>query len=161
MDQTTGDEEANRLELLLFTLHQGGQRFAIPVSGVREVREGLTATPLPNAHPLVMGLVQLRGNTFPLFDLEAALGAHGASTPARHDGPIIVTEQGHSLQGVMVRSVERIAVVDRREVMAAPPGSGRHHLIGGVVHIDDTLVELLDLKAILGEAVGSLGEASG
>ena len=151
----TRDEASSRVELLLFTV--GGGRFAIPVAQVREVQAELTLTPLPNAHPLLLGLVRVRGRTFPAFDLQAALD--GTPCRPRHlGGPLIVTELTHSPQGILVERVERIVVVERSELLPAPPGSGRRHLIAGVVRFDDHLVELLDLKVILAEAIGSLGE---
>jgi len=52
----------------------GGQRFALPVTGVREVMVVEQFTPVPGAAPCVLGAANLRGSLITLVSVERLLG---------------------------------------------------------------------------------------
>ena len=59
-------------ELLIF--EQAGQLYALPSSIVKEVLRAFSATPLPNAPPMVEGLLNVRGEIIPLVNLRRRMG---------------------------------------------------------------------------------------
>src|SRR5690554_7614831 len=72
VDQRTQLVGENRLEILMFRL-SGRQLFAINVFKVQEVVRLPALTRIPQRHPHVIGVVNLRGQTIPVVDL-----AHGS-----------------------------------------------------------------------------------
>ena len=62
----------NRLELLLFRLGNG-QRFGINVFKVQEVIQCPALTSLPQSHPVILGIANMRGRTIAIMDLARAI----------------------------------------------------------------------------------------
>ena len=73
VDQRTQLVGENRLEILMFRL-AGRQLFAINVFKVQEVLQLPKLTLMPQRHPYVCGVVNLRGQTLPVIDLSQAIG---------------------------------------------------------------------------------------
>ena len=67
VDQRTQLVGENRLEILMFRLF-GRQLFAINVFKVQEVLQLPKLTLMPQRHPFVCGVVNLRGQTLPVID---------------------------------------------------------------------------------------------
>ncbi|MCB1726817.1 MAG: purine-binding chemotaxis protein CheW, partial [Gammaproteobacteria bacterium] len=95
----------NRLELLLFRLG-GRQRFGINVFKVQEVIQCPPLTVVPQSHPVVLGIANMRGKTIAIMDLAMAIGAPALGDP--RDRFVIVTEYNRKVQGFLVDSVDRI-----------------------------------------------------
>ncbi len=89
----------NRLELLLFRLG-GRQRFGINVFKVQEVIQCPSLTSVPQSHPVVLGIANMRGKTIAIMDLARAIGAaadRGSSRQVRDRDR--VQPQGAGLPG--------------------------------------------------------------
>ncbi len=138
----------NRLELLLFFLHSH-QRYGINVFKVHEVIPAPALTRLPNAHPIICGVATLRGKTIPIFDLAKAIGQ--PSLADGEGGIVIVTEYNRSVQGFLVRGVDRIVNINWENVVPPPEGVGRDHFLTAVAHVDKDMVELIDVERVLGD----------
>lgn len=139
---------ANRLELLLFKLN-GRQRFGINVFKVKEVLQCPPLTSLPKLNPFVKGVAHIRGATISVIDLSAATGGRPIENI---DGCfIIISEYNRSIQGFLVRSVERIINMNWEAIMPPPEGSGKYSYLTAVTEIEGELVEILDVEKILDE----------
>ncbi len=155
MEGTTTHND-NRLDLLLFQL-SGRQRFGINVLKVKEVIPCPAFTHVPQSHPSVVGVTQLRGEALTVVDLSSAIGNMPLAAPEGEqcDGAVIVTEFNRRIQGFLVRKVDRIVVCDWKQIFPPPAGSARGSYITGVAEIGDELVEILDVERILGEVIQS------
>lgn len=139
---------ANRLELLLFKLN-GRQRFGINVFKVKEVLQCPPLTSLPKLSSFVKGVAHIRGATISVIDLSAATGGRPIENI---DGCfIIISEYNRSIQGFLVKSVERIINMNWEAIMPPPQGSGRYSYLTAVTEIEGELVEILDVEKILDE----------
>ena len=147
----------NRLELLLFFLHSN-QRYGINVFKVHEVITAPALTRMPNAHPIICGVATLRGKTIPIFDLAKAIGQ--ASLADGEGGIVIVTEYNRSVQGFLVRGVDRIVNINWEKVVPPPEGVGRDHFLTAVAHVDKDMVELIDVERVLGNIRAEQDEES-
>lgn len=58
----------------VFGIRIGSLGFLVPVSLFCEVLDKVKVSPLPNVHPWLSGLLNLRGNLLPIFDLHKVLG---------------------------------------------------------------------------------------
>ncbi|MCE9788803.1 chemotaxis protein CheV [Shewanella chilikensis] len=138
----------NRLELLLFKLN-GRQRFGINVFKVKEVLQCPPLTILPKLNSFVKGVAHIRGTTVSVIDLSAATG--GKPIDDVKDCFIIISEYNRSVQGFLVRSVERIINMNWESIMPPPEGAGRYSYLTAVTEIEGELVEILDVEKILDE----------
>lgn len=137
----------NRLELLLFFL-DGEQRYGINVFKVHEVMQRPVLTRLPNSHPTICGVATLRGKTIPIFDLARAIGQKPLAD--EEGGIVIITEYNRSVQGFLVRGVDRIVNINWERVAPPPEGTGNSHFLTAVAHVEKEMVEMIDVERVLG-----------
>jgi two-component system chemotaxis response regulator CheV len=153
VDQRTKLVGHNRLELLLFRF-DGKQRFGINVFKVREVISCPPLTKLPNSHPCVVGVTQMRGNTFMVIDLPRAIGQNPVVDPSK--SAVIVTEYNRNIQGFLVPHIEHIVNKNWEDVMAPPKGAGKEHFLTAVTHVEKELIQIIDVEKVLFEITGGL-----
>jgi two-component system chemotaxis response regulator CheV len=142
----------NRLELLLFRLG-GRQRFGINVFKVQEVIQCPALTRLPNAHPAVRGVANMRGKTIPVVDLGMAIGRPPVKDTA--GAYIVIAEFNRSVQGFLVGAVERIVNLNWEAVLPPPKGAEKDSYMTAVTQVDKELVEIIDVEKVLAEVVGT------
>src|SRR3989344_1642484 len=138
----------NRLELLLFRLNSN-QLYGINVFKVKEVLQCPKLTIMPKSSPVVRGVANIRGGTIPILDLSMATGRAGLAD--LESSFVIITEYNTKVQGFLVRSVERIVNMNWEEIHPPPKGTGRDHYLTAVTHLDQQLVEIIDVEKILAE----------
>ncbi len=122
VDQRTQLVGENRLEILMFRL-AGRQLFAINVFKVQEVLQLPKLTLMPQRHPFVCGVVNLRGQTLPVIDLSQAIGMRPL-VPGPNS-TIIVTEYNRSVQAFLVGGVDRIVNMNWESILPPPASAGR------------------------------------
>jgi two-component system, chemotaxis family, chemotaxis protein CheV len=138
----------NRLELLLFRLN-GSQLYGINVFKVKEVLQCPKLTVMPKSSPVVRGVASIRGGTIPILDLSMATGK--APLRSLDNSFVIITEYNTKVQGFLVHSVERIVNMNWEGIHPPPKGTGRDHYLTAVTHLDQQLVEIIDVEKILAE----------
>lgn len=147
----------NRLELLLFRL-QDGQWFGINVFKVREVIQCPNLTAVHAAPPVVRGISSIRGNTISIIDLGKAIGGPPVENVA--DSYVIITEFNRSVQGFLVRNVERIVNVHWEDILPPPQGAERDTYMTAITRLDGKLVQVIDVEKVLAEVMGVDPEVS-
>jgi two-component system chemotaxis response regulator CheV len=147
----------NRLELLLFRLN-GRQRFGINVFKVQEVIQCPPLTQVPQSHPVVRGIANMRGKTISIMDLSMAIGGPPA---AETEGKfVVVTEYNRRVQGFLVDSVDRIVNMNWEEILPPPKAAALNSYMTAVTQVDDELVEIIDVEKVLKEVVGGNEDVS-
>ncbi|HUO12938.1 MAG TPA: chemotaxis protein CheW [Caulobacteraceae bacterium] len=138
---TTGDE--------LIVVEIQGQRFAIDIMSVREIRGWSAATRLPQAPDYVLGMINLRGSVLPVIDSSSRLGL-GPSEP-NAASVVIVAELGERVAGLLVEAVCDILALGEGMLQCVPEvGDARvHDFVGGVITTDAGIVTLLSLDCVL------------
>lgn len=144
----------NRMELLLFRL-AGKQVYGINVFKVQEVIQCPELTHIPQSHAAVLGIANIRGKTISILDLGASIGHPVVeSTSGRF---VIIAEYNRSTIGFLVSGVERIVNLNWGDIIPPPKASGRENYLTAVTHVDDRLVEILDVEKILSQVMGDRG----
>lgn len=124
----------------------GGEHYALPVAGVREIAELGQITPVPGAPTAVLGIWNLRGDVMAVLELATLLGLEREAEPTR----IIVAEDGELRAGLAVE-----AVLDVGSLPEALEPTDSEHLSGAVL-VERTPVGVIDLASVLG-AAGAAG----
>ncbi len=150
IDQRTRLVGENRLELLMFRL-AGKQLFAINVFKVQEVVNVPQLRSVPHSHPHVLGVAHLRGQTVPVIDLSAAIGA--GPLPDKCKSNLIIAEYNRSVQAFMIGSVDRIVNLNWEIILSPPKGTGCGHFLTAITKIDDQIVEILDVERVLADII--------
>ena len=141
----------NRLELLVFKL-AGQQKYAINVFKVREVVQMPELTAIPNRHPAVCGVAHMRGSSFSVIDLQAALGRQPLFG-SKDSTNLIISEYNSSVQGFLVGQVDRIVNTNWESIMPPPITSGSNNFLTALAKIDEQFVQIVDVEKVLADIV--------
>jgi len=157
VDQRTQLAGHNRLELLLFKLGSK-QRYGINVFKVQEVIQCPPLTKVPQAHPVVRGIANMRGKTITIMDLSMAIG--GPPLQDYENKFTVITEYNRKVQGFLVDSVDRIINMNWKDILPPPKGATEGSYMTAVTQVDDELVEIIDVEKVLKEVIGGQDDVS-
>lgn len=141
----------NRLELLVFNMGSR-QKYAINVFKVREVVALPSLTAIPNRHPAICGVAHLRGASFSVIDMQAALGRTPLFGSDKATN-LIISEYNSSVQGFLVGQVDRIVNLNWEAIMPPPITSGANNFLTALTKIDDLLVQIIDVEKVLADII--------
>lgn len=155
VDQRTQLAGQNRMELLIFSLGDNGQKFGINVFKVREVILCPKITGIPHAGSNVLGMANVRGETIPIIDLSAAVDVSGQRVPEdidENNPPLmIVTEYNTRTQAFLVQGVDRIINKSWEEITPPPENLPNGHYLTATTQVDKDIVGILDVERVLSE----------
>lgn len=143
----------NQFEMLLFRLDADAENSATELYGinvfkVREIVSSPPITPIAGSSPHSLGVVQLRDQVIPVYDLPGIV-----AKPLPEPAPLmIITEFAGSTQAFTVASVDDIIRLDWSQVVSAEASGTRNSLITSVARLDtdgSRLAQVLDVEAIL------------
>jgi purine-binding chemotaxis protein CheW len=131
----------------------GGERYAVPLSHVKEVIGLTKITPVPNKPSYFKGLVNLRGQIVAAFDLKARLKIAvkaNAEIPLRRPC-MIITEQENSFYGAIVDDVTEVISLDEESFDRTLEIDSKENdgVVGVAKTPDNKLTLVLDIKTIL------------
>lgn len=147
----------NPEEYLSFLLE--GECYAMPLSAVRELGKVPPLTEIPRAEPRLLGVMYLRGEVVPVYDVKLKLrltdkapvvAGPDAPPPPRPARIIVVrTEEGPA--GIWVDSVSGVVRLRPSMLEPAPPGvgGGDRDCVVGIGRRGSQLYILLDVQQAL------------
>ncbi len=137
--------QRDQIVVLVFEIEQ--HRYGVDTEAVHEIVRAVQPTRLPKAPPVVMGLLDVRGEAVPLVDLRLRFGL-----PPRplglHEVFLIVAARGRRC-ALRVDSARELVRVPQESVRAAP---ARSQYAAGTAPLADGLLVICDLDAFLEEA---------
>jgi purine-binding chemotaxis protein CheW len=95
------------------------------------------------------GVMNLRGTVVPVVDLAAKLGLEQTRVSRRTCLVIVEMDGENVVIAVMVDGVSRVIDVPPGDIQEPPPFGLAVDFVPGLVRVDDALIVLLDLPAIL------------
>lgn len=149
------EDTIHRLELLLFYMG-GKRRFGINVLKVKEVIPCPPLNQLPSANRNILGVSNMRGQTIPIINLAQAVRSTQMTFTDEKikQGSVITTEINRSTQGLWVAGIDKIKIVDWKDIKPPSQKGALASYTTGVTLIDKELVQILDIEKVLGEVLG-------
>ncbi|WP_210498233.1 chemotaxis protein [Vibrio crassostreae] len=147
VDEKTNLVGKNRFEILLFNLGSE-QRFGINVFKVKEVISSLDLSEMPGAPENVIGIANIRGESIPVVDLQAATGLGKGDV---ENGLYIVTEYNRQAQAFLVSKVDRIVNVNWADIAEPPKTMGGTTYVTAITKLEDNIIGVLDVERVLNE----------
>ena len=134
------------VELQFVAFSIGNEEYCIDISKVREVKEMMPITKVPQAPDDVEGIVNLRGQVIPIVNLKKNLGYYEENSL---DNKIILVELENEIVGFIVDDVSDVVTIDEKEIEKPPGilGASTHH-IKGIVKKEGRLLLILDVDKI-------------
>lgn len=142
--------DASRANQQIVTFKVDGRHFGVNVGAVREIKGWQQTTPLPNAAPHVLGVINLRGAIIAVYDLRRRLDL-GASVLTR-SSVVIVVDLGDRLAGILADAVSDILNVAAEDLRPAPDVAGNAgDLLQALVVKGEDVIAMLHLAAVVRE----------
>lgn len=147
----TLEENVDVRQYLSFRL--AGNRHALPVERVREIRGFEGVTPVPGVPDYMLGVMNLRGQLLPVVDLRCRLGLDVPEMD-RHSA-VVLTECGERVVGAVVDRVDDVIEVEAGSLQPIPElssGVQEQSLEGMLVQKDGDVVLVLSVDTVLNVA---------
>jgi len=125
-DQSDIGAEFQTLQALEGELHlrfclPSQEEFALPAIAIREVMQQAPdrITPIPNASPLLLGTINLRGQIIWVADLGQFLGNPTLLNTDRVEIPVIAVEDQDTILGLAIESLGDMEWLDTKKLQAS------------------------------------------
>jgi len=145
MKEPRVDDMDDVVQLVGFVV--GEEEFAVPILSIKEIIKPLEYTRVPKTPSYVLGVFNMRGSVLPLVDLKNKFGM--PMTKFNDDTRVIVLKDGDEQVGFVIEELSEAIRIKESNIEPAPEGSGKDNLIYGVGKIDDRLITILNVKALL------------
>jgi len=141
---------SDQQNILRFSLSGRGS-YGINVLKIREIVPFKKLNRLPSSKPEIAGLIELRGQNIQVIDLSHVIGQPSLVDGGPEGASIIVTEFNRTMQGLLVKQVDKIISIDWQLVNGLPRAAGNSHYLSGVLEVDNQLIGLIDVEKVLYE----------
>ena len=124
--------------------------YGVEITKVREIKGWSEPTQLPNSPYAMRGVLNLRGEVIPIFDLRSTFGQGVTEVCEEH--VVIIVALGDNLVGILVDTVSDILALEPGEVLPVPDTGGAvdQRFLSGLVSREDRFVALLKLEELFG-----------
>ncbi len=139
-------------EVVAFRL--GDEEFCLDIANVREIKEMMPITRVPNAPDFIEGVINLRGQITAVIDLKKKLGYYDESTVENKN--IIIADIKGETVGIIVDSVSDVLTLSEEEIEQPPKMLASKldtKFIKGIAKINngERLLIMLDLDKLFEE----------
>ena len=147
------EEVEQQLQYVTFRI--GSEDFGVDILMVQEIIRMPKITPIPNAPPFILGVINLRGKIIPVVDLRIRVAL--PQTEASDARRIVVVELKEKRIGMLVDSVSQVIRIPAGVVEEMPEEAVNvtENFIKGVGKLDNRLIIILDLNKALLITTGS------
>jgi purine-binding chemotaxis protein CheW len=145
-------------EYLGFSL--AGEEYAVELERIREIVRVPQITEVPRAPADISGVMSLRGEVMPVFDLRKRLRLPAGEAPSTKRARVVVVDVGDGPEGILVDAVDQVVRLRPSTIEPPPPGLGglESECLCGIGRLRDRMFVLLNLPAVLARPSGLAGE---
>jgi purine-binding chemotaxis protein CheW len=132
-------------QFVVFRLDE--QRYAMSLAAVARVVPAMEITVLPNAPPLVLGIIDIEGQVLPVFNLRRRLQLlERALRPADQ---LVIARTSRQTVALIVDEAQMVLAVSPVEIAAVREIAPKVEPVVGVIKLPDGLVLIHDLEKFL------------
>ena len=135
------------VQLVLFALDE--QRFALALSSVERIVRVVDVTPLPSAPPIVLGIINVKGEVVPVYDLRRRF--HLPEREIDLADQLMIARTSRQTVALLVDSVSGVLEIAEEEITPAEKILPEIEYVRGVVKLQDGLVLIHDLEQFLSD----------
>ncbi len=124
-----------------------GRRFALPALLLREAVRAVAIAPLPNAPPILEGVINYRGTIVPVLDVRQRFGLPGCPlAPEQH---FLIAHAGPGLVALRVDRAVDLVAVEESDIQSASQAAPGARFVAGLARLPDGLLVIHDLDRFL------------
>ena len=148
------NQSTAKTQLVVFKL--GDEEYALPIACVQEIIRYTEPRSVASKDRFVRGVINLRGNIVPIYDLKERLGLPAFDAD---NAKLVIIELATGVAGAIVDEVTEVLTTEIGDFEDVPAAD--HDAISGVVKLDQRLLVLLDPENVVprGDGDGSLGSS--
>lgn len=135
-----------RTQHVVFSLDKN--LYGIPIRDVSEIIRMGNVQWIPNSRKELLGIIHLRDNVIPVISLHRMFAEKETDVHAK--SRIIIVHSAGKAFGIVVDAVERVMFLPREHI-SLPPVFSEADCISGIYHVQEEIIALLDLNALLGQ----------
>jgi purine-binding chemotaxis protein CheW len=139
------------LERQVVVFKLGEKEYAIDILEVQEIQRYIEPTEVPNAPSFVKGIINLRGEIIPIFDINERFG----KPPVQIDEgtKIIIVMVGDRKAGFIVNDVHEVLRISTDMISQVPDtiGGRVREFLKGVIKYQDRLILWIDVEKLFSE----------
>jgi purine-binding chemotaxis protein CheW len=144
------DESVATEAVDLLILELDGGRYGVELGCVREVLRAVLITPLPGAPQVIEGIIDVRGEVVPVYDLRARFAL--PPRPLNPDDRLVLVWTGTRLAALRCDRSDAITRAPAADVEPAGMLPPKGAAIAGAARLPDGLVLIHDVAAFLDQA---------
>ena len=145
------DDGSTQDSMQLVSFRLAEEEYGIEITKIQEIILVGEITRIPQTASFVKGLINLRSNVIPIFDLRLSFGLN--ESESTDETRIMVVNVNGKTIGLIVDAVSEVLRVAKNQISPPPltvTGLGREYLTG-LVKLEGRLLIMLDIDTILGE----------
>ena len=129
----------------------GDEFYGIDISIVDNIVRMQRITRVPNVAQYIKGVINLRGEIVPIMNIRLKMGLPEIEYTKTTRIIIIKTEAVGKI-GLIVDAVKEVVALDETQIEKLPyDNNDENHFVSAVGKIEDTLISLLDIGAVLAD----------
>lgn len=141
-------EKKEERQILVFRV--ASEELGLDISCVREVLRPQDIYPLPKTPDFIEGVIHLRGQLVPLFDLRKRL--HAKQIEDEPNKRIIICRVNKSIVGLTVNSLMEIMALSKEDIEPIPEVVSMQmeaEVISGIARVGERIIAILALEHIV------------
>jgi purine-binding chemotaxis protein CheW len=145
------DFAENTLKDRFMGFRVGEEDFGIEIARVTEIANAQKITKLPDLPNYVRGVVNMRGNVFPVIDLRKRF--HLEKVEDHDKMSVVIVTIGDRMAGLLVDQMSGVLTIPAEQIVPPPElgGQGRHHFVSGIGKVNQSVTMILNVDEILHE----------
>lgn len=134
---------------MIAVFHNGGRPYAMQALLIQEIVRQESITPVHNADPYIVGILNLRGKIVTVIDLGCRLGEEPAKE-AEGKSVLVVPYASEHL-GLLVDEIDDVASIDPRHITPVPSNVDPKTAVffQGIIRMGDEMVTILEPTTVL------------
>ncbi len=134
------------MQLITFVVDD--EVYGLDIDRVKEIKGWAAPRPMPNDAPYSLGIIELRGEVFSIYDMRILFGLDRTNVTSKH--VVIFVSTGNETFGILVDAVTDILSIKEKEIQPIPAidETGRNKLLTGMIRQDDRMVALMDITRL-------------
>lgn len=133
------------IRLVVFRLD--GQRYALPLAAVERIVRAVEVTPLPDAPPIVLGMIDVEGRVLPVLNIRRRFLLPEREVSAADQ--FLIAQTPRRTVALVVDEAERVIERPQSAVISSAQIVPGLEQFQGVLQLDDDLVLIHDLEKFL------------
>lgn len=131
------------MQVVIFTLQK--EQFAVETARVQSISNMMEVTKVPRAPQFIKGLINLRGNIIPLFDLNLLLDNNNLEQKQKN---IIIISMDTEFIAISVDKVDEVLNVEENMIENINEKDKKDY-IKGIINFKNRIVTLIDIDKLV------------